>query len=123
MESIVYKEKDVVIKEWYKCAPVKDFPENGGAAIKYNNTQIAIFNFTDIGEWFATQNMCPHKYEMALARGLIGDFKGEPKVTCPFHKKSYSLKDGKCITGDDFVLDTYPVKIEDGYVFVGIPEE
>ena len=34
-----------------------DVPSNGGACVKYNDEQIAIFNFTRRGEWFATQNM------------------------------------------------------------------
>jgi nitrite reductase (NADH) small subunit len=67
--------------------------------------------------------MCPHKYEMALSRGIIGDSSNEPKVACPFHKKTFSLKSGACMSGDPYEIETYPVKIEDGYVFIGITDE
>lgn len=108
------------IKEWIKAAAVEDFPQNGGAAVLINGEQIAVFNFTNEGRWYATQNRCPHKGEMAIARGLTGDADGHPKVACPFHKKSFSLEDGKCLTDEAYQLKTYPVKVEDGFVFIGI---
>lgn len=110
------------VKVWFKAAPVDEFPEDGGSAVLYKNEQIAVFNFTSRGEWYATQNLCPHKFEMILARGMIGDAKGEPKVACPFHKKTFSLKSGKCMSGDDYQITTYPVKVKDGYVYIGFPE-
>lgn len=107
---------------WYKTVKISEFPEDGGACIKYKDLQIAVYNFTRRGEWYAVQNMCPHKMEMALSRGMIGT-KGEiPKVACPFHKKTFSLISGENLDGEDYQLTTYPVKIEDGYVFVGVPE-
>ena len=105
---------------WYKAAKVTDFPENGGACVLYKGQQIAVFNFTVRGEWYATQNMCPHRFEMAISRGIIGDIEDEPKVACPFHKKTYSLRSGECLSGDQYKLEVYPVKIEDGYVFIGL---
>lgn len=105
---------------WIKAAKVDDFPQNGGACVKFNDTQIAVFNFTLKNEWYACQNLCPHKLQMAISRGLIGDKNGEPKVACPFHKKSFSLKTGENMNGEEYCLDTYPVKVEDGYVYVGL---
>ena len=109
------------IKEWFKAAPAEMFPEDGGMAVRYGNEQIAVFNYTSMGKWFATQNMCPHKLEMSLSRGIIGDAKGEPKVACPFHKRNFSLETGNCLSGDDMHIKVYPVKVEDGYVYIGIP--
>jgi nitrite reductase (NADH) small subunit len=117
-KNVIQIEREVQL--WYKAAKTTDIPENGGACVLYNGKQIAIFNFTIRGEWFATQNMCPHKYEMALSRGIIGDMANEPKVVCPFHKKSFSLKNGECLTGDPYKIEVYPIKIEDGFVFIGI---
>jgi nitrite reductase (NADH) small subunit len=44
----------------------------------------------------------------------------EPKVACPFHKKTFSLKTGACLSGDDYQIQTYPVKVENGMVYVGL---
>jgi nitrite reductase (NADH) small subunit len=109
--------------EWIKAAAVEEFPVNGGAAVLINGEQIAIFNFTNEGRWFATQNRCPHKGEMALARGITGDSEGHPKVACPFHKNTFSLEDGTCLTNEEYRLKTYPVKVEEGFVYIGFVEK
>ena len=117
---IQYKTVELTdVKVWYKTARVEDFPVNGGACIDYKGLQIAIFNFSRRGEWYATQNLCPHKMQMILSRGLIGSQLGEAKVACPYHKKTFSLKTGKNLNGSECDLATYPVKVEDGFVFVG----
>lgn len=107
------------VKVWFKAAPIAVFPENGGACIRYKNLQVAVFNFTSRNEWYACQNLCPHKMQMALSRGIIGSSEGEPKIACPFHKKTFSLKTGDCLNAEECSIETYPVKIENGYVFVG----
>lgn len=111
------------IKTWVKAAHINDFPHDGGAAILVEDWQIAVFNFSSRGKWYATQNLCPHKMEMILARGMIGDEKGTPKVACPFHKKTFSLETGNCLNDDGLPdIKTYPVKVENDIVYVGIPE-
>lgn len=118
-----YKTTDhTKITTWFKAAPVSAFPENGGACVKYKDLQIAIYNFSRRDEWYACQNLCPHKMQMALSRGMIGSEGNEPKVACPFHKKTFSLQTGKNLNGDYCDIATYPVKVENGYVYVGFGE-
>src|SRR3954464_4187806 len=97
----------VVDIEWVLACYTDDIPENGGVCVKHGDEQIAIFNFSRRGEWFATQNLCPHKQQMALSRGMIGSQAGEPKVACPFHKKTFSLQTGECLSGDECAIKTY----------------
>ncbi|MFD0750019.1 nitrite reductase small subunit NirD [Mucilaginibacter calamicampi] len=107
---------------WIPACYIDDVPENGGVCMKHGDEQIAIYNFSRRNEWYATQNLCPHKQQMALSRGMIGSSGEdcEPKVACPFHKKTFSLLSGECLTGDDFSIKTYPVKVADGKVYVGV---
>ena len=107
--------------KWFQVGTVDDFPKDGGATIKYGKVQIAVFNFTTRGEWYATQQMCPHKKAFVLSRGILGDSKGAPKVACPLHKKNFSLETGECTSGDDYSVRVFPVKIEDGKVFLDLP--
>jgi nitrite reductase (NADH) small subunit len=109
------------MKVWYKAAHVGMFPENGGACVKLKEEQIAVFNFSRRNEWYACQNLCPHKMQMILSRGMIGSTEGEPKVACPFHKRTFSLKTGECLNAEECSITTYPVKVEDGFVYIGLP--
>ena len=120
MEYKTVKAEEVT--SWFKAASVDAFPTNGGAAIEYKGLQVAVYNFTRRGEWYATQNLCPHKHQMILSRGMLGTESEEPKVACPFHKKTFSLKNGTNLNGTECELATYPVKIEDGYVYVGFTD-
>jgi len=105
---------------WLYACTVDEVPENGGVCVKYDEEQIALFHFTRRGEWYATQNECPHRQQMALSRGMIGTQDDEPKVACPFHKKTFSLKTGQCLNGDECAIKTYHVKVEMDKVFIGV---
>lgn len=106
---------------WFKACPVEAIPPDGGACIKYRDEQIAVFHFSYRNEWFATQNLCPHKQQMALARGLTGEHAGVPKIACPFHKKTFSLQSGSCLSDpEEYTIRVYPVKIKNGFVFIGV---
>lgn len=107
---------------WFKAAEISKFPRNGGACVMYKGKQIAVYNFARENTWYACQNMCPHKMEMVLSRGMIGEEGGEPKVACPLHKKTFSLKTGQNLNGDLPPISTYPVKVDNGFVYIGFSE-
>jgi nitrite reductase (NADH) small subunit len=115
-------EDTTAIKVWFKAARVSDFPENGGACVKYKDLQIAVFNFSRRNEWYACQNLCPHKMQMVLSRGMIGSTDGDPKIACPFHKRTFSLRNGQCLNGDEDKISVFPVKVEDGFIFIGFTQ-
>ncbi len=106
---------------WVRVAGAEDVPSNGGIAFKYGDAQIALYNLSNRGRWYATQNLCPHRGQMALARGIVGDAAGVPKVACPFHKKTFSLESGQCLSGEDYAIRTFPVKVVGGEVFAQLP--
>ena len=106
---------------WVRVGRASDFPRNGGAAVKYGDTQIAIFNLTDRGEWRACQNMCPHKNAFVLSRGITGSVGQTAKVSCPLHKKPYSLETGECLAGDPYTLKVFPVQVAGDGVYLLLP--
>lgn len=110
------------VKVWFKAASVNDFPKDGGACVKYKDKQIAVYNYKRTQTWYACQNLCPHKLEMVLSRGMIGDQGGIPKVACPMHKKTFSLETGENLNGNLEAIATYPVKVEDNIVYIGFSE-
>jgi nitrite reductase (NADH) small subunit len=114
--------KENEVKVWFKAASLDKFSKDGGVCVKYKDKQIAVFNFQRKNKWYACQNVCPHKMEMVLSRGMIGDDKGIPKVACPMHKKTFSLENGENLNGDLDPIAIYPVKIEDNFVYIGFSE-
>ena len=116
---------DAAPREWIRVGRVEDFPEENGSTVKYGNSQIAVFNFTSRGEWYACQQMCPHKKAMVLSRGIIGDTQGIPKVACPLHKKAFSLENGSCLNGEQqYSVNVFKVKVDEhNNVYLELPEE
>jgi len=106
---------------WVRVGAVSDFPRDGGAAIKYGRVQIAVFNFASRGEWYASQNMCPHKKAFVLSRGIVGDASGEPKVACPLHKKTFSLVSGESLQQEEYRIRTFPVRVAGDDVYLELP--
>lgn len=110
-------------REWVDFGEASLIEEGRGGTFKYNDFQIAVFNFGKNGQWYACQNLCPHKQEMVLSRGLLGDIDGIPKIACPIHKKAFSLESGKSVTGEIYSIQTFKVEIRKGNIFVELPSD
>ncbi|TKA83956.1 Nitrite reductase [NAD(P)H] [Friedmanniomyces simplex] len=108
-----------------KCEQFSDATTGSSLAVKRGDTQLAIFKVK--GQYYASQQMCPHKRAFVLSDGLIGDDGKTDKlwVSCPYHKRNYELKGadaGKCGNDEDVSIATFPVEArEDGLVYVKLP--
>ncbi len=77
---------------------------------------IAVYNLD--GEFFATDDTCTHG-EASLAEG---DIEGD-EVICPFHMGAFDIRTGEAsVAPCAKPLRTYPVRVEDGTLFVEIGE-
>lgn len=111
-------------KSWVHVGNTDDFLPNVGTPILYGDSQLAIFNNEMRGEWYCTQNMCPHKQAFVLSQGIIGATADDvPKVACPLHKKTFDLSTGEGISDQDLNILTFPVKLEGKKVYVELPAE
>ena len=91
--------------------------------MKISKTELAVYQSSVTGKWYATQNSCPHKQLQVLSRGLIGMAGETPKVACPIHKNTYNLETGKGISNPGFNLATFEVKVEGGRVSLHLPPD
>jgi nitrite reductase (NADH) large subunit len=121
IQEVGVRRLPVLRRQWVRVASVNDVPADGGIAVRHGSSQIAVFRVESTGAWYATQNLCPHKREMVLARGIVGDQGGAPKVACPLHKKTFDLQSGKCLSGEELEIATFPVRVEGDEVFVELP--
>ena len=68
------------------------------------------------GALYAIDGICPHSGG-PLGHGALDG----PILTCPFHGWEFDCRTGT-MPGDDLkLLATYPVKVEDGEIFVELP--
>lgn len=111
-------------KSWVQVGSTSDFVANIGTPVLYGDTQLAIFNNKKRGEWYCTQNMCPHKQAFVLSQGIMGSTGDDtPKVACPLHKKTFDLETGAGISDESLNIITFPVKVEGDKVLVELPAQ
>jgi nitrite reductase/ring-hydroxylating ferredoxin subunit len=68
------------------------------------------------GEILALDGICPHAGG-PLGQGVLdGDF-----LECPWHAWRYDCRTGVNPDDDQVSVQTYPVKIEDGAIFLELP--
>ena len=82
--------------------------------VKLDGKQIAVFRVGD--EVHAVDNLCPHE-GYPLATGTVKD----GVLTCEWHNWKFRLCDGVCVKGGEDVR-SYPVRIEDGAVWLDLTD-
>jgi len=98
-----------------KVCNVDDVPEGQGKIVHAGTKKLALFRVK--GEFFCIQNFCPH------AGGFLGLGPLEGYVVrCPRHAWGFDITTGACKTNARYEVTTYLVKVEDGSVFVAVPE-
>ncbi|KAF7349262.1 NAD(P)H nitrite reductase [Mycena sanguinolenta] len=100
--------------QWLSLVSKTDMmPTDAGTtsvAVKYGETQLAVFHVPKRG-YFATQQMCPHKRAFVLDHGIIGESSnGEPYVSCPLHKRNYTLGEGVCLNDNDYQILSFEAR-------------
>lgn len=99
--------------EFFKVLELGQLEPGNGTVVHAGTKKLALFNIE--GEYHCIQNFCPH------AGGFLG--LGEVSgciVRCPRHSWGFDVRTGECKTNARYEARTYPVKIEDGWVWVGL---
>lgn len=99
---------------WTAIGPLTDIPRQGARCVKNGAMTIAIFRTSD-DRVFALEDKCPHK-NGPLSQGIVHD----GCVTCPLHNWVISLETGAAQGADEGQTATFPIKLEDGTVFLGL---
>ena len=102
--------------EFFKVIEDGVLNDGEGRVVRAGLKKIALFKLGD--EYHATQNFCPH------AGGFLG--LGEVKdgcVRCPRHAWRFDIRTGECHTNPRYDIRRYTVKVEDGWVLVGVPSD
>jgi nitrite reductase (NADH) small subunit len=101
------------------CAIDRIVPDTGVAAL-LNGRQVAVFRVgADEPRVFAIDNYDPNAHASVLSRGLIGSIGDRLVVASPIYKQHFDLQTGECIEAPHNSVASYPVRVEDGKVWVG----
>jgi len=102
---------------------VADLIPYGGVAVFYQHLQIAVFYLPDQDpQVYALGNFDPLSQANVLSRGIVGDVAGQRCVASPIYKQHFILATGECVEQADCWVPTYPVVLDDGYVWLLVDE-
>lgn len=104
---------------WHKIADLENelpFAANEMLVTEIKGKKLTIARHN--GSLFAFAYKCPH------AGGIMSGGYIDPtgNVVCPLHRYRFSMVNGRNTSGEGFYLKTWPVKVEEQGVFVGMEE-
>lgn len=108
--------------EWISVGRVEDLPEGRVKTVTARTTSVCLSHFD--GQWAAMDNKCPHQGG-PLGEGSIEKGEGgKCWIRCPWHGWDFDPLTGAPPGGhEDTGQALYPVKIEEGEIFIGLEPE
>ncbi len=118
-EAPISDDADLQRVQWVDVCAVDDVLPNCGAPALIAGRQIAIVRLGE-GRIYALSNYDPFSEAFVIARGIVGDRAGCPKIASPIYKQSFDLRTGVCLDDPSVTLPTYPVRVRQGRIEVGV---
>lgn len=111
-----YTHFDEAKADFYEIGPA-DLPNGERLFIEIGEKPIVVFNIA--GQYFAIGDVCTHD-DGPLGDGDLEDY----NIVCPRHGGEFDVRTGKVMAMPAVVdIPAYPVKVENGNLFVGVPKE
>ena len=105
---------------WETVCELGELAPSIGVCVLFNEQPVAIFRLND-ETIYAIDAVDPFSGAAVLARGIIGDIKGEIVVASPIYKQHFSLSTGSCLEDESVCLQTYLARVLDGKVQLAPP--
>ena len=102
--------------KYVKVMSEEDLPIGKSAIISAGEDEIALFNYK--GKYYALANKCPHR-GAPLGEGRIE----EGIVICPNHEWRFKLESGANMQNPELFIPTYPVKVKNENIYIGLEGE
>jgi nitrite reductase (NADH) small subunit len=124
-DSSLYPSEPAAPVSWIDVCRVDDITPDTGVAALVRGVQIAIVRVGagqgDDQQIYAVGNYDPFSHAFVIARGIVGDRGGIPKIASPIFKQNFDLRTGQCLDDPDVRLPSYPVQVRDGRIAIGVP--
>jgi nitrite reductase (NADH) small subunit len=125
--SAVAVQLEEAVLAWVDVCALDDLLPDTGVAALVGGRQIAIVRVGDSdgegAEVYALDNFDPFSHAFVIARGIVGDRGGIPKIASPIFKQSFDLGTGQCLDDPAVRLASYPVRVVEGRVMVAAVSE
>ena len=105
---------------WLDVCALEDVWPSSGVAALLGGKQIAIVRFGEGEQVYALANFDPFSDAFVIARGIVGDRAGRPKIASPIYKQNFDLETGVCLDDPNVVLATFPARVRNGRIEVAI---
>ena len=108
---------------WIDVCGLDRILPNRGVCALVDGVQVAVFRVmhgTD-EHLFALSNFDPFSRAFVLSRGIVGSKGGRLKVASPVYKQNFDLQTGQCLDDPSVWIPTFPARVVDGRVQVGVP--
>jgi nitrite reductase (NADH) small subunit len=105
---------------WQPVCPLADIVPNTGVCALMGAQQIALVRFGTGAEVYAIGNFDPFSKAFVLARGIVGDKSGVPKIASPIYKQCFDLRTGQCLDDPNVTVPVWPVRVRNGQVEVAL---
>jgi nitrite reductase (NADH) small subunit len=102
---------------WVEVCPYDSIYPDTGVCALVDGRQVAVFRLSD-GTLHALSNHDPFSGANVMARGIVGDRGGEPKVASPIYKQTFNLRTGVCYEDSTVRLDVFRARRHHGVVEV-----
>lgn len=98
-----------------------ELPDGRVTTVTVGHRTIALTHFQDT--WAALDNACPHQGGPLGEGSIECGAEDQAWLRCPWHGWDFDPLTGKSPGGFGDGLQTFPVEVRDGEVYVGVPEE
>jgi nitrite reductase (NADH) small subunit len=106
--------------DWIEVCALDDLVPGTAAAALVHGEQIAIVRPRDGERVYAISNFDPFSKAFVIARGIVGDRAGVPKIASPIYKQNFDLLTGACLDDPAVRLPVFPARVVDGKVQVAL---
>jgi nitrite reductase (NADH) small subunit len=103
---------------WLGVCELEEIVPGTGVCALVAGEQVAIVRVGPGEQLYALGNFDPFSRAFVLARGIVGDKDGVPKIASPLYKQSFDLRTGICLDDPKVAVPVWSVRVREGRVEV-----
>jgi nitrite reductase (NADH) small subunit len=106
---------------WRRVCRLDEIVPDTAVCALLDGRQVAVVRVGAGADVYAIDNFDPFSKAFVLARGIVGDRAGAPKIASPIFKQSFDLRTGCCLDDPTVTVPVHPARVrgQDVEVWLG----